>query len=128
MYQFLDAVGRQAHIVNLDPANDSVPYPCDVSLSELVSVRDVMAELGLGPNGAMLYCMEYLEHNIDWLEERLSALPHDYVLFDVPGQVELTTNHPNLKRILEHMAKRQDWRVRSSAAGSHLTSSLSPCT
>ena len=43
------------HIVNLDPANEHVPYPCDITLSELISVSDVMAELDLGPNGAMLY-------------------------------------------------------------------------
>ena len=110
--KFLTALERGVHIVNLDPANDTVPYPCDISLSELISVRDVMAELDLGPNGAMLYCMEYLEHNFDWLEERLARLEHDYVLFDIPGQVELTTNHPSLKRILERLQK-QEWRVRS---------------
>ena len=48
--QFLTAVERPVQIVNLDPANDTVPYPCAVSLSELISVRDVMAELDLGPN------------------------------------------------------------------------------
>ena len=99
--QFFSALKRGVHIVNLDPANERVPYPCDISLSDLISVSDVMAELDLGPNGAMLYCMEYLEHNIDWLESRLAALEHDYVLFDLPGQVELSTNHPSLQRILE---------------------------
>lgn len=118
MEQFLGAVGRPAHIVNLDPANDATPYTSSVSLSELISVRDVMEELGLGPNvrrclqGAMLYCMEYLEANLEWLEARLDALEHNYVVFDLPGQVELSTNHPSLKRILERLAKRQDWRVR----------------
>ena len=108
--QFFSALKRGVHIVNLDPANERVPYPCDISLSDLISVSDVMAELDLGPNGAMLYCMEYLEHNIDWLESRLAALEHDYVLFDLPGQVELSTNHPSLQRILERLQK-QDWRV-----------------
>ncbi|CCU99754.1 unnamed protein product [Malassezia sympodialis ATCC 42132] len=109
MHQFLTALERGVHIVNLDPANDTVPYPCAISLAELISVRDVMEELQLGPNGAMLYCMEYLEHNLDWLEARLAALEHDYVIFDLPGQVELTTNHPSLTRILERLQK-QDWR------------------
>ena len=112
MHQFLTALERGVHIVNLDPANDTVPYPCAISLAELISVRDVMEELQLGPNGAMLYCMEYLEHNLDWLEARLAALEHDYAIFDLPGQVELTTNHPSLTRILERLQK-QDWRVRA---------------
>lgn len=28
-------------------------------IRELVSLEDVMEELGLGPNGALMYCMEY---------------------------------------------------------------------
>ena len=52
--QFLTAVERPVQIVNLDPANDTVPYPCAISLSELISVRDVMAELDLGPNVRLL--------------------------------------------------------------------------
>jgi hypothetical protein len=65
-----------------------------------------MSEHGLGPNGGMLYCMEYLEANYDWLEDRLKELGKDaYVLFDLPGQVELSTNHNSLKRIIERLGK-----------------------
>ncbi|KAJ7165950.1 hypothetical protein C8R46DRAFT_1096675 [Mycena filopes] len=65
-----------------------------------------MEEHGLGPNGGLLYCMEYLEANYDWLEERLKELGKDaYVLFDLPGQVELSTNHDSLKNIVEKLAK-----------------------
>ena len=48
-----------------------------------------MEELGLGPNGALLYCMEYLEDHLgDWLQDVLSGFGEDdYVLFDCPGQV-----------------------------------------
>ena len=58
---------------------------------------------GLGPNGAILYCMEYLEANLDWLETMLNELgPDAYVLFDMPGQVELGTIHASLKRIIQY--------------------------
>lgn len=71
-----------------------------------------MKELGLGPNGAMIYCMEYLEENFDWLEERLEDLGDQaYVAFDLPGQVELSTNHGSLRRIVERLQKKKDWRV-----------------
>ncbi len=47
-----------------------------------------MDEHDLGPNGALVYCMEYLLENSDWLKERLLELgPAAYVLFDCPGQV-----------------------------------------
>jgi hypothetical protein len=55
--------------------------------------------------------MEYLEANLDWLLASLRALGEDaYVLFDIPGQVELSTNHPSLRRILEALGK-DGWRV-----------------
>lgn len=72
-----------------------------------------MNEHGLGPNGGMLYCLEYLEANYDWLEDRLRELGKDaYVLFDLPGQVELSTNHESLKRIVEKLTK-EGFRVRA---------------
>lgn len=46
-----------------------------------------MQEFDLGPNGAMLYCLEYLEKNVDWLVERLETLEQKYLIFDFPGQV-----------------------------------------
>ncbi len=74
-----------------------------------------MEEYGLGPNGAILYCVEYLEANFDWLVERLDRLLEGergdgYVIFDTPGQVELWTNHDSLKRIVERLT-RIDYRV-----------------
>ena len=71
-----------------------------------------MNEFGLGPNGGMLYCMEYLEANYDWLEDRLKELGKDaYVLFDLPGQVELSTSHESVKRIVQRLGK-SGFRVR----------------
>lgn len=50
-----------------------------------------MEEHSLGPNGALVYCMEYLEQNLDWLLGRLDAVTREkgvrYLLFDFPGQV-----------------------------------------
>lgn len=38
-------------IVNLDPANEEVPYEADIDIRDLVSLERVMEELDLGPNG-----------------------------------------------------------------------------
>ena len=43
-------------------------------------------ELSFGPNGALVFCMEYLVQNLDWLHEQLSEGEDDYFLFDCPGQ------------------------------------------
>ena len=31
----------------------------DIDIRELISLEDVMEELQLGPNGGLIYCMEY---------------------------------------------------------------------
>jgi GPN-loop GTPase len=51
MQQFLSLLGRKAVVINLDPANDSLPYECAVDIADLVSLEGVMEQLGLGPNG-----------------------------------------------------------------------------
>ncbi len=57
--------------MNLDPGNDKLPYPCAVDVMSLISLESVMDEHTLGPNGGLIYCMEYLEHNIEWLQDKL---------------------------------------------------------
>lgn len=104
--QLLTALNRPISVVNLDPANDNIPYPCAIDITSLITLQDVMDTYGLGPNGGMLYCMEYLEENFDWLDEKLKALGKDaYVVFDLPGQVELSTNHESLKNIIKKLSK-----------------------
>ncbi|KAK8869866.1 hypothetical protein IAR55_000434 [Kwoniella newhampshirensis] len=115
LHQFLTALGRPVHIINLDPAVPSPPYPCSISITELITLDSVMEEYGLGPNGAMLYCVEYLEANFDWLVERLDEVlgeekGNGYVVFDTPGQVELWTNHDSLKNVVGKLVK-MDYRL-----------------
>lgn len=38
-----------------------------------------------GPNGGLIFCMEYLVQNIDWLQEQIGEVEDDYILFDCPG-------------------------------------------
>ncbi|TYI75727.1 hypothetical protein E1A91_D06G027400v1 [Gossypium mustelinum] len=87
MSQFLKLIGRKVAVINLDPANDSLPYECAINIEDLIKLSDVMTEHSLGPNGGLVYCMDYLEKNIDWLQSKLEPLLKDhYLLFDFPGQ------------------------------------------
>ena len=105
-YQLFTALNRPISVINLDPANDALPSPCAIDISSLITLEDAVDKHSLGPNGGLLYCMEYLEVNFDWLEGRLKKLGDDaYVLFDLPGQVELSTNHESIKRIVERLIK-----------------------
>lgn len=51
---------RTAHLVNLDPAASpsSFEYEPVIDIKDLVSLEDVMSELGYGPNGGLVYCFE----------------------------------------------------------------------
>ncbi|KAK6939725.1 GPN-loop GTPase [Dillenia turbinata] len=51
MSQFLSLIGRKVAVINLDPANDALPYECAVNIEDLVKLSDVMNEHSLGPNG-----------------------------------------------------------------------------
>ena len=60
--------------ITVDPAAESFAYPVSFDVRDLVTLEDVMEELQLGPNGGLLYCMEYLEENLDdWLGEQLQV-------------------------------------------------------
>lgn len=92
-------LNRQVEVINLDPANDNMGYIPKVDIMQLVTVEDVMSTYQLGPNGALMYCMEYLEANFDWLLNQLVQIKDSYLLFDMPGQVELYTHHESIKKI-----------------------------
>ena len=74
MYQFMGAIGRKCSVVNLDPSNDRTAYPCALDIRELVTLEEVMERDELGPNGGVLYALEELEHNLDWLQRELKGL------------------------------------------------------
>lgn len=71
----------------LDPANESKTIKADIDISELITLEDVMKNMNLGPNGALMYCMEFLEKNLFWLDKKLIDVQDHYFLFDCPGQV-----------------------------------------
>mmetsp|Transcript_31873 Transcript_31873/g.90534 ORF Transcript_31873/g.90534 Transcript_31873/m.90534 type:complete len:298 (-) Transcript_31873:42-935(-) len=105
MKQLMEAMGRKVAVINLDPANDPGGYDPAIDLQDLVSLDVVQEELRLGPNGGLIYSMEYLAKNVDWLKQRLKPLEESntYILFDLPGQVELFCLHTSLKSIIKEL-------------------------
>ena len=70
-------------------------------------------ELLLGPNGALVYCMEYLLKNVSWLEDKLDHfIENDYLVFDLPGQIELYTHFPFMRTLV---SKFTQWDIRVQA-------------
>ncbi|KAJ1758864.1 hypothetical protein LPJ58_002577 [Coemansia sp. RSA 1591] len=112
MQQFLNALGRKTVIVNLDPANENTPYTSAVNIEDLITLQDAMDAHDLGPNGGMVYCIEYLEKNMQWLEDQLKPYVADeyYFIFDCPGQVELYTHNEAVRTVMRRLEK-ADFRL-----------------
>lgn len=92
---------RPVHVINLDPAADSFRYEPSADVRELVTVQDVAEEMELGPNGALVYCMEYVVEDGEWLESLLDGFAdEDYLVLDMPGQIELYTHYQCVKRLV----------------------------
>jgi GTPase SAR1 family protein len=107
-----NAVKRTVKFVNFDPAADHFDYPLSLDIRELISVEDVQEELKLGPNGALVYAMEYFEEHLeDWFAEVFQDFgDDDYLVFDCPGQIELYSHVPAFKRFVQYL-QGQGWNV-----------------
>ncbi|XP_067937527.1 GPN-loop GTPase 3-like [Watersipora subatra] len=106
------ACKRTAKVFNLDPAAEQFDYDLYGDIRELVCVEDVMEDddLRFGPNGGLVFCMEYFAKNFDWLDEQLDDIDDDYFIFDCPGQIELYTHIPVMRLLVDHLQAR-DFRI-----------------
>lgn len=75
--------------VNLDPAAAWLPYGPDVDVREYVNIDEVMRRYNLGPNSALLACVDMTAAHVERLKEEIADINADYVLIDTPGQLEL---------------------------------------
>lgn len=107
-----EAIGRKISIVNMDPAAEHFDYNPIVDVRDLINISDVMEdeELKFGPNGGLVFCMEYIVSNHDWLDENFAEYDDEYVIFDCPGQIELYTHMNVMKTFVEHL-QRLDFRI-----------------
>ncbi|KAI9175629.1 hypothetical protein H9P43_005993 [Blastocladiella emersonii ATCC 22665] len=107
----LQAANRSAKLLNLDPAAEHFEYEPYADVRDLVTLEDVAEELGYGPNGGLVYCMEYLVENMDWLDDALAidetaVEADDYWIIDCPGQIELYTHFPIMRAIVQHLTSK----------------------
>merc|ERR1712113_49029 len=108
---FRVSLRRECRVVNLDPAAESFAYDCELDVRDLISVDDVMEELNYGPNGGLVYAMEYIADNMSWLEEQLADyIDDDYLIFDCPGQIELYSHLTVMRQIVD-MLQINDFQV-----------------
>ncbi|KAF7884500.1 uncharacterized protein EAF02_004836 [Botrytis sinoallii] len=97
---------RSCFYINLDPAAETFTHEPDLDIKDLISLEDVMEEMGLGPNGGLIYCFEFLLENLDFLSEAIEPLTEEYlIIIDMPGQIELYTHIPILPALVKFLTK-----------------------
>lgn len=151
LQQLFVSLNRPYLIINLDPGCDGVlPYADEfgeklaedavvndpkikeaaeedergdvIDIRELIQLQEAMEELKLGPNGGLVYCMEFVEKNLDWViaqikrkcginEKEKEILIDRYLVFDCPGQVELFLHYNVMNNIVESLVKQLDLRL-----------------
>lgn len=106
--QLLTCMDYDCITIDLDPS--SLEEDCyDISIKDLVTTNEVQDLEGLGPNGAILYSMEFLKENVHWLSTQISTLAgtsptkRQFLLIDFPGQVECYMAYDTIDSILTHL-------------------------
>jgi len=115
MKEFYSQCGRKALTINLDPANDNKNSIFDIDIRKLIDLEDVEKNLKLGPNGSFLYCINFLNDNISWLEEQINQEKYSdyfYYLIDTPGQIEIFTVSPEFKNICDFITNEKKLNIK----------------
>ncbi|CAD6185748.1 unnamed protein product [Caenorhabditis auriculariae] len=90
---YLHARNTPPYVINLDPAVAQVPYPVNIDIRDTVKYKEVMKEYGLGPNGAIITCLNLMctrfDQVISMIKKRSDQFP--VCLIDTPGQIEAFT-------------------------------------
>ena len=103
--------------MNLDPAAEDFAFQPDLDIKSLISLEDVMEEMGLGPNGGLIYCFEFLLQNLDWFTENLDSITEEYlIIIDMPGQIELYTHVPIVPQLVQHLTQSGALNIQLCAA------------
>jgi len=72
---------KEIKIINLDPSIENLEYPDSIDIRDLIRVDDVMEEFFLGPNGALIFCMEYFMDNLYWFEKQMDFCIEKNLIF-----------------------------------------------
>ena len=123
-----DDIEPSYYLVNLDPATLDVSYDVSIDIRDTVNYKQVMEQHQLGPNGAIMTCLNLFCTKFDQVMQLLEkrAFPGeneetkttsdieknssndseglDYILVDTPGQIEAFTWSASGQIISESLA------------------------
>ena len=103
IHKHLSQTNYFSKIINLDPSVDNLEYPNSIDIRNLINIVEVMEEFYLGPNGALIFCMEYLMDNLEWLENEINNSFENHFIIDLPGQIELYSHNSLMKELTMYL-------------------------
>lgn len=105
--EICERLKRHCITINLDPANDHLDFEPNFDVCSLMNVKEVMNENKLGPNGALMFCMESVAESVHEITEAIKPLVTGgcYILIDCPGQVELYTHSDCMRNFIHDFCK-----------------------
>jgi hypothetical protein len=101
--RWLQLQGLDCVTVNLDPGAEHLPYSPEYDIREWLSLRKVMEDYGLGPNGAQIACADIMAMRIGEIREILDSFKTPYLLIDTPGQLELFAFRKSSRHVVENL-------------------------
>ncbi len=99
--RWMDENGYNALTVNLDPGAEVLAFDADVDVREWLVLGQIMEQYNLGPNGAQVVAADMMALRAGDIAEAVNDMESDYVLYDVPGQLELFAFRSSSKRLME---------------------------
>jgi len=90
---------KSVSCINLDPGADYLPYNADFDIRKFFTVKSIMEEEKLGPNGALVRAIEKIIEMEDIIKPEIEKVRADFRLIDLPGQLEPFLFHSGEKII-----------------------------
>ncbi|HEY3420936.1 MAG TPA: ATP/GTP-binding protein [Methanomassiliicoccales archaeon] len=109
--QWMTLQGLDCITINLDPGAEFIPYEPDIDIRDWVKVGEVMADYGLGPNGAQIVCADLMALHVKELVAAVEGFKTPYVLIDTPGQIELFAFRQSSQVIIEQLGQDESFLV-----------------
>lgn len=103
--EWLDNIGLESIIVNLDPGADYLPYNADVDIRDWVNLSEVMEDYSLGPNGAQIAAADLMAVNIKEWGPTVKEMGARFALVDTPGQMELFAFRQSSTAIIDELGR-----------------------
>lgn len=102
--EWMKRAGYDTMTVNLDPGAESTEGSVDVDIRDWVRLPEVMAEYGLGPNGAQVAAADLIALKVFEVKQAIEEFRTDLIIVDTPGQVELFAFRESSRAIVEALS------------------------